>query len=135
MRKKWNCCSPKKNYKITEVDFLRAAGEQVIECRRVLQWTYVFGYYLNDGPEKTLFEYLQESLEKDTETLHELVESPLDQFLTDEATKSDFFQHRSNVTNYAAVTAKFRQNLLEGVENGLTDELPLQHQPFKRART
>lgn len=124
-----------KNYKITEVDFLRAAGEQVIECRRVLQWTYVFGYYLNDGPEKTLFEYLQENLEKDTETLHELVESPLDQFLTDEATKSDFFQHRSNVTNYAAVTAKFRQNLLEGVENGLTDELPLQHQPFKRART
>ena len=35
------------------------AAVQVIECRKVLQWTYVFGYYLKTGPEKNLFEFLQ----------------------------------------------------------------------------
>ena len=54
------------------------AAMQVIECRRVLQWTYVFGFYLEDGPEKFLFEFLQENLEKNSEHLHELVERPLD---------------------------------------------------------
>ena len=40
-------------------DNVTEAATQVIECRRVLQWTYVFGYYLKDGPEKELFEFLQ----------------------------------------------------------------------------
>lgn len=124
-----------KDYKITEVTFLKKAAVQVIECRKVLQWTYVFGYYLKTGPEKELFEFLQENLEKDTETLHELVESPLDKYLSKDATKEVFFNHRSNVTNYAAVTAKFMTNLLDGVENGLTSEMPFQQQPYKRART
>ena len=104
---------------------------------------------------------LQENLEKDTETLHELVEGPLDkvrarrisqiyekfkfplayviycvrQYLNKEAKKDEFFKHRSNVTNYAAVTSKFMQNLLDGIENALTTEMPKQTQPFKRART
>jgi ariadne-1 len=43
-----------------DVQFLKAATEQVFECRNVLKYTYVFAYYLKDGPEKTLFEYLQQ---------------------------------------------------------------------------
>ena len=48
-----------------EVQFLKNATDQVIECRRVLKYTYVMGFFLlDDTPEKQLFEHHQEMLEK-----------------------------------------------------------------------
>ncbi|TMW61508.1 hypothetical protein Poli38472_012699 [Pythium oligandrum] len=91
-----------------DVQFLNAATELLIECRRVLKYTYVFGYYLPPGKEKNLFEYLQENLEKNTEHLTGLSETPLD--------KVD----RAEVVNYTRVTENFLRNLLTGVEDGLT---------------
>lgn len=44
----------------------------------MLKYTYVFGFYLGDGPEKKLFEYLQEKLERSTDRLAELTEAPVD---------------------------------------------------------
>ena len=32
-----------------DVQFLKAANEKLVECRRVLKYTYVFGYYLPEG--------------------------------------------------------------------------------------
>jgi len=95
-----------------DVQFLRSATEQVFECRRILKFTYVFSYYLKDGPEKTLFEYLQQELEKTTEQLSELSEGPLEKM------------NRTEVANYTGVTQKFLQNLLDGVSNGLTGDVP-----------
>ena len=53
----------------------------VIDCRRVLKYTYVFGYYLDPKKNKMkeLFENLQEHLEKFTEQLSEMTELPVDQ--------------------------------------------------------
>jgi ariadne-1 len=54
-----------------DVQFLKHAAEQVIDCRRVLKYTYVLGYFLaDDSAEKQLFEHHQELLEKNTEKLH-----------------------------------------------------------------
>ncbi|GLE01372.1 hypothetical protein PINS_up010202 [Pythium insidiosum] len=91
-----------------DVQFLNAATEQLIECRRVLKYTYVFGYYLPPGKEKSLFEYLQEDLEKNTEHLTGLSEMPLDKM------------NRAEIVNYTRVTETFLRNLLAGVEDGLT---------------
>lgn len=53
---------------------------QVIDCRRVLKYTYVLGYFLKDNSvEKQLFEHHQEMLEKNTEKLQEYTEKSLDQ--------------------------------------------------------
>eukprot|EP00457_Paulinella_chromatophora_P005897 gb/GEZN01005915.1/.p1 GENE.gb/GEZN01005915.1/~~gb/GEZN01005915.1/.p1 ORF type:complete len:541 (-),score=72.29 gb/GEZN01005915.1/:29-1651(-) len=95
-----------------DVQYLRAATEQVLECRRVLKFTYVFAYYLENGSEKTLFEYLQQDLERATEKLSELSEEEPEKIKRDE------------VVNYTRVTQKFLTNLLEGVENGLTGNPP-----------
>lgn len=91
-----------------DVQFLNAATEQLIECRRVLKYTYVFGFYLPAGKEKNLFEYLQENLEKNAEHLTGLSEAPLDKM------------NRSEIINYTRVTETFLRNLLTGVEDGLT---------------
>jgi len=61
---------------------------------------------------KTLFEYLQQELEKTTEQLSELSEGPLEKM------------NRTDVANYTGVTQKFLQNLLDGVANGLTGDVP-----------
>ena len=43
-----------------DVQYLRQAVEQVIDCRRVLKHTYALGYFLPDGtPDKNLFEHQQ----------------------------------------------------------------------------
>lgn len=91
-----------------DVQFLKAAMEVVFECRQVLKYTYVFAFYLQGGPEKDLFEYLQQELEKNTERLSELSESRIE--------KVD----RTEVVNFTRVTQRFMKNLLDGVAQGLT---------------
>ncbi|GBG26191.1 E3 ubiquitin-protein ligase dbl4 [Hondaea fermentalgiana] len=96
-----------------DVQFLQQAVEQLIECRRVLMYTYAFAYFLPDGAKKELFEYNQSMLERNTEHLSELSELELG------------MMNRSEVINYTRVTGKFLRSLLEQVESeGLSMELP-----------
>jgi ariadne-1 len=43
----------------TQLKFIIEAWSQIIECRRVLKWTYAYGYYLDDKVKSEFFEYLQ----------------------------------------------------------------------------
>ena len=91
-----------------EVQFLLNATNQVIQCRRVLKYTYVLGYYLDDNSlEKTLFEHHQEMLEKHTEKLHGMTETSLDEL------------DSSNVVNATRITEKFLNGLLATCQGGL----------------
>lgn len=65
--------------KWTDVEFLKTANEQLVECRRVLKYTYVFAFYMNPSAlmQKERFEHHQEMLERFTENLSELSEKPL----------------------------------------------------------
>ena len=110
-----------KQYPIGEVQFLKEAAAQVVTCRRILKYTYSFGYYIEAGPEKNLFEHLQEKLEENTEHLHELVEKNLSPFLDEEETdRAPFYHYKSELTNFYQVTKTFLTNLLDGIESGLT---------------
>ncbi len=80
----------------------------LLQCRRVLKYTYVLGYYMNDGSEKRLFEHLQEQLERSTEHLAELFEAPLEKM------------ERAEVVNFTRVTLQFLRNLIDGLDEGLT---------------
>lgn len=65
--------------KWSDVEFLKTANEQLVECRRVLKYSYVFAYYMNPSAlmQKERFEHHQEMLERFTENLSELSEKPL----------------------------------------------------------
>lgn len=89
-----------------DVQFLKQAVEQVIECRRVLKYTYVLGYFLKDlTQEKRLFEHHQEMLEKHTETLHHYTEMSLDNL------------DRTQVVNLTRVAEKFMSSLLTSLNS------------------
>jgi ariadne-1 len=124
----------KHGFEIIELQFLYDALKQVRACRRVLKWTYVYGYYLEEaGPEKNLFEYLQKNLEEKTDNLHELLEKNFKEvFNVDgqdassgwtESPHAKFMVFRSHVTNFSNVTQKFLQQILNdlGFENSLLE--------------
>jgi len=68
-----------------DVEYIQKAVSILIECRGSLKFTYVYGYYLDEGREKQLFEYLQEDLERVTEKLSEILENtPVENFNRDE---------------------------------------------------
>ena len=83
-----------------DVEFLRHATECLVECRRVLKYTYVLGFYMLSGKERDLFEFLQEDLEKHTEMLTENTEKPIEEM------------NRPDIVNYTRVTTQFREKLL-----------------------
>ena len=93
-----------------DVQFLKNAAEQVIDCRRVLKYTYVLGYFLeDDSPETQLFEHHQELLEKNTEKLHEYTEQSLEAI------------DRTQVVNLTRVTERFMASLLASMTGGVVD--------------
>lgn len=101
-----------------DTKFLTEATEQLIHNRRVLQYSYVMGYYLDKTKqaEKNLFEYLQEDLEKHTNHLSELYEQNIEAI----EDYHKFMKWKEEVTNYTRVTKKFLDNFLEGTAEGLT---------------
>lgn len=102
-----------------DTKYLMEAVDVIIESRRVLQYSYVYGFYLKKGTqEKNLFEYLQEDLEKHTNHLSTLYETAVEQISDYHA----FIKWKEDVTNYTRVTKKFLEHFVEGVTNGLTSE-------------
>jgi ariadne-1 len=101
-----------------DTKFLMEATDQLIANRRVLQYSYVMGYYLDKSKvaEKNLFEYLQEDLEKHTNHLSTIYEINLDTI----ETYQQFMKWKEEVTNYTRVTKKFLENFIEGTMEGLT---------------
>lgn len=90
-----------------DVQYLRQAVELVIECRRVLKYTYTLGYFLTDNSaEKQLFEHHQEMLEKNTEKLQEYTEMTLEDL------------DRAQVVNLSRVTERFLKSMLDTVSSG-----------------
>ena len=99
--------------KWTDVEFLKTANEQLVECRRVLKYTYVFAFYM-DGRNKMQrerFEHHQEMLERFTENLSELSEKPLAEM------------NRTDVVNQTRVVDRFVKNILKYVEDGMEDTM------------
>jgi len=99
-------------------EFFLEAAELLVECRRVLKYTYVYGYYMPESPSKALFEYQQASAEGITERLSELFHTPVD---TIAKAPLEF-------VNYIRVTKKFISNMVKSIEEGFAgEEMDLQH--------
>jgi ariadne-1 len=91
-----------------DIHELKQATDQVIDCRRILKYTYALGYFLEDKtPEKQLFEHHQEMLEKNTDMLHEITEKALEDI------------DHQKVVNLTKVTEKFSQSLLANIVDGV----------------
>jgi ariadne-1 len=114
--KSWKSIIFQKNPQLQYLpEFLTEANEQVVVCRRVLKYTYVFAFYHFEDPKrrsaKEVFENHQGQLERLTEGLSEVIEE-------EDVDKID----RSDVVNRTRVIGNFIRNVLESVEKMLVDE-------------
>lgn len=108
-----------KKFEVRSADtkFMLEATEQLIKNRRVLQYSYVYGFYLDKkSQERNLFEYLQEDLEKYTNDLSRDYETSLDKIADYHA----FIDWKEKVTNLTRVSSKFLGHFVDGVSGGLT---------------
>jgi ariadne-1 len=98
-----------------DTKFMLEAVEQLLRCRRILEFSYVYGYFLSSkqGAERNLFEYLQEDVEKHTNELSEQYE------IRDIADYAAFIAWKERVTNLTRVSGKFVDNFCSGVAKGL----------------
>jgi len=103
----------KQHWPEVELRFIVEAQEQIIECRRVLKWTYALGYYWEDEAKRPFFEFQQGNLEKHVDTMHEWVEE-----LSDEAGKG-LAELKGKLVNMTQIVQTYFTNLLTEFEGGL----------------
>ncbi|KAM7255833.1 hypothetical protein ACFE04_011574 [Oxalis oulophora] len=104
--------------------FILEAWKQITECRRVLKWSYVYGYYLAEDniAKKQLFEYSQGEAESALERLHECAEEEVKEFYKSNTCPSpNLDNYRVKLTHLTNVTKNFFENLVTALENGLSD--------------
>ncbi|PIA53346.1 hypothetical protein AQUCO_00900134v1 [Aquilegia coerulea] len=106
-----------------ELGFIIEAWKQIIECRRVLKWTYAYGYYLpeHEHTKRQFFEYLQGEAETGLERLHHCAEKDLEVHLKAEGPSHDFQEFRTKLVNLTVVTGKYFEKLVQALQGGLAD--------------
>ncbi|MCO5594773.1 hypothetical protein L7F22_048806 [Adiantum nelumboides] len=109
---------------ISQLKFITEAWLQIIECRRVLKWTYAYGFYLaeDDVARKQFFEYLQGEAEAGLERLHQCAEKDVKSHLDGDApSESSFNDFRTKLAGLTSVTRTYFQKIVKALENGLAD--------------
>ncbi|KAF5178136.1 E3 ubiquitin-protein ligase arih1 [Thalictrum thalictroides] len=106
-----------------QLKFITAAWQQIIECRRVLKWTYAYGYYLpeHEHVKRQLFEYLQGEAESGLERLHQCAEKDMEGVLAAESSLQDFEAFQQKLADLTRVTRNYFENLIRALENDLMD--------------
>ncbi|XP_022854196.1 probable E3 ubiquitin-protein ligase ARI8 [Olea europaea var. sylvestris] len=107
----------------SQLKFIIEAWLQIVECRRVLKWTYAYGYYLpeHEQAKKRFFEYLQGEAESGLERLHQCAEKEFQGYLNAEGPSKDFNEFRTKLAGLTSVTKNYFENLVGALENGLSD--------------
>jgi ariadne-1 len=115
------------NFIESEIIFLKSAIDSVIKSRRLLKYSYIFGYYLfNECSERLLYEHIQSKLESNADRLHELLEG---KYISDILTKAnkesgiynleEFRNFRKTVIDLSNVIDTFSENFLNEIENNM----------------
>lgn len=108
---------------VSQLKFVTEAWLQIVECRRVLKWTYAYGYYLpeHEHAKRQFFEYLQGEAESGLERLHQCAEKELQGYIDGESPAKDFNDFRTKLAGLTSVTRNYFENLVQALENGLSD--------------
>lgn len=119
----------------SQLRYIPDAWDQIIECRRILKWTYAYGYYhfMEDTPEadrqRTFFEFLQGDAERSLDNLHEMAEKKLKDLVGDPAQayvapsspprdEASFSEFRKKLIGLTDVTKGFFDKLVKQLETG-----------------
>ena len=117
----------KKNLLENDIIFLDDSLNTICDCNRLLKYIYIFGYFLNDNVNITLFEYNLEILQNQTDSLLELIElerlpSIIETF-DEKLFKKMFNDYKDNAYSLINSTQTFKTNLINEIQNNLYDKI------------
>ena len=117
----------KKNLIENDLIFLDDTLNTLYDCNRLLKYIYIFGYFLADNANMTLFEYNLEILQNQTDLLLELIEldrlpSIIETF-DENLFKKMFNSYKDNVHSLINSTQTFKTNLINEIQNNLYDQI------------
>jgi len=104
-----------KNQDLTKFTFVTNGVDKLVAARRVLQWCYMLGYYMKAGGEKNLFEYQQQLLLENTETLQDIMDNSKDLEI--------LMQKRAAILNLTGLIDKYTKEMVKKVEEGKFEDL------------
>ncbi len=110
---------------VSQMKFITDAWEQIVSCRRTLQWTYAYGFYKFPptdnkalGSQKDFFEFLQGEAEWSLERLHEEAETRLKCFLERKEPIENFGSFQINLKGLVDVTRDYFDKFVTQLELG-----------------
>ncbi|KAL7148142.1 hypothetical protein ABFS83_06G157800 [Erythranthe nasuta] len=105
--------------------FLIEALEQIVECRSMLKWSYVYGYYLSLTKKATkiaFFEFLQKQAEVNIERLHRCAaDKDIEMYVNDDFDWADFVEFQRKLVNLTNVTRNYFEEWVRALENDLCE--------------
>ena len=117
----------KKDMIENDLTFLDESLNTIIDCNRLLKYIYIFGYFLDDNTNITLFEYNSEILKNQTDSLLELIE--LDRLpliietFDNKKFKEMFLIYKDHALALIKSTQTFKANLISEIQNDLCDKI------------
>lgn len=109
-------CVIRFNCSYIETSFVSAAVERIIRNRKTLLWSYVHSFYIDNGEEKTLLEYLQQDLERYNEMLSACYERKISKVGN---TYLDFVEWKNEMASLIKMTETFHDKFVQGAMSGL----------------
>ncbi|MCQ2821348.1 MAG: hypothetical protein MJ252_29150 [archaeon] len=121
LKEKVDVLIEQKHYETKELYFITDGLNAVIEGKSALSKTYIFGYYLQNGPKKQFFEFSQGLLERNAEELNRLLEGDeIDKIIS----STEFNEYdpmlnnfRSKIINLINTTLNYKDTLLQEIED------------------
>jgi ariadne-1 len=120
----------------TDMDFLKEAYRQVAECRRMLRWTYAFGFFVEEQAKLELFQMLQTDAETSLERLHGCAEkervdivaaaaatvySDSGDLVPQAPAPEHYAKYREKLSRLTMVTRDHFENLARAFRDGLSE--------------
>ncbi|KAL7109197.1 hypothetical protein ACP275_06G160300 [Erythranthe tilingii] len=119
-----NLMNAVQNVEGVQMEFAVEAWEQIVECRRVLKWSYAYAYYLccsEKAAKIAFFEFLQGQAELNLERLHHCAEKEMQAYAKGDCSLNEFVAFREKVVDLTSITKSYFEKLVTALENDLSE--------------
>ena len=127
LEEKINLLMAMQNLQLLETNFIGEALNTIIEAKRTLKNTYIFGYYMKDNEKKQYFEHEQGILQYWTEELHRyLIDDQLSMVIMEDnyiSFAEKLKNYKNSVNNIIESIGKYSKGLIDDIENNFISEI------------
>ncbi|KAM1133993.1 hypothetical protein ACFX19_043880 [Malus domestica] len=115
------------------LDFVVEAWQEIIECKRVLQWIYVYGYFIpkHERFKRQLFEYLLGEAESGLEKLCHCAEVELEeQIINADRFIEEFLKFRGKLIQLTVTIGNYFRNFVRAMKNDFPEVVDYSENDF-----